>query len=188
MCSWQVRLSTWRRHWDWNWTGVTRWAARHRGVSHPERPGGVGGSKRDQRPHEKRRWMDTRQGHTEKYERGFPNMLINIHDIHMRVRRFVSQTCGVLILRGIGVESPMLRPKVWVLHACWTWINTRTILLNLIFSGSDSLMTPRVEYVHVLRLRDTHCDRISYFKQEIIFVESIWRVAIVIWKLYTMIS
>ena len=77
-------------------------------------------------------------------------LLINIHDIHTSIRRFVSQICGVLISRGIGTESPMLRLKVWILHAD-TWINTRTIILNLIFSGSDSLMTPHVKYVHVLK-------------------------------------
>ena len=94
------------------------------------------------------------QGRRQKYERGVSKReskiwLINIHDIHTSVL-ITSQTCGVLVSRDIGAESPMLRPKVLILHAD-TWINARTIILNLILSGSDTLMAPRVESVHVLK-------------------------------------
>ena len=75
--------------------------------------------------------------------------VINIHDIHTSVL-IISQTCGVLVSCDIGSESPKLRPKVLILHAD-TWINARTIILNLTLSGSDTLMAPRVESVHVLK-------------------------------------
>ena len=57
------------------------------------------------------------QGRTKYYERGVSKreseiVLINIHNIHTRMLRFVSQSCGLLISPGIGPESPMLRPKV----------------------------------------------------------------------------
>ena len=60
------------------------------------------------------------QGRTQKYERGISKReskinLINIHDIHTSLL-ITSQTCGVLVWRDIGAESPMLRPKVLLLH------------------------------------------------------------------------
>ena len=64
------------------------------------------------------------QGSTQKSERGVSKfeceiLLINIYDIHTIIHmQFASQTCGVLVSRGIGAESPCnADAKVLVLHA-----------------------------------------------------------------------
>ena len=92
----------------------------------------------------------------QKYEKGVSKLereilLINTHDIHTSRHRLHRR---LVEYYSQGALAPnhraMLRPKVLVLHAD-TLINAQTIILNLIFSGSDSLLISRVEYEHVLK-------------------------------------
>ena len=107
-------------------------------------------------------------------ERGFQTwnemQLIIIHDIHMSIHRF---HCKLVEYYSHGAlaqnHRAKLRPKVLIFHTdTCTWINARTIILNLILSGSESLMISIEEYEHVLLQWVIVCAYLAVYKRDLL--------------------